>query len=133
MPEAEGMVFTFDDESAIRKDLLETIDYTGSPQNITYETMEFSAVCPFSGLPDLARVTVEYTPVSKIVELKSLKYYFVSYRNVGIYQEAVTNRIFHDLYEVLEPEYLSVETEYNIRGGIGATCFMDNLLAFGEE
>jgi 7-cyano-7-deazaguanine reductase len=65
-------------------------------------------------------------PDKKIVELKSLKYYFMSYRNVGIYQEAVTDRIYKDLYNVLSPEYLSVKTVYNVRGGILATCIMDS-------
>jgi len=87
------------------------------------ETSEFSCVCPFSGLPDLARVKVEYHPVGgKCVELKSLKYYFVSFRNVGIYQEAVTSRIYRDLKKLLETERLRVTTVYNTRGGFDTTC-----------
>ena len=58
MPEAEGKIFEFQDESAIRADFLETIDYAGNPQEITYETDEFSAVCPFSGLPDIGTVKI---------------------------------------------------------------------------
>jgi 7-cyano-7-deazaguanine reductase len=123
---AEGRTFEFGDESGIRADFLESIEYTGNPQEITYETEEFSAVCPFSGLPDIGRVVVVYVPGRKLVELKSLKYYFVSFRNVGIYQEAVTNRIYNDLYRCLEPKYLMVKTVYNVRGGILSTCVMDS-------
>ena len=126
MPVPDGRVFTFSGEEEIRADFLETIDYEGNPQEITYETEEFSAVCPFSGLPDLGRVTVVYIPGRSLVELKSLKYYFISFRNVGIYQEAVTNRIFNDLRECLQPSCLRVETVYNIRGGILSTCVMDS-------
>lgn len=126
MPVAEGKIFSFEDESSIKSDFLESIDYSGNPQKIKYETDEFSAVCPFSGLPDIAKVEIDYIPDKKIVELKSLKYYFMSYRNVGIYQEAATDRIYRDLYKVLTPKYLSVKTVYNVRGGILATCVMDS-------
>lgn len=126
MPVAEGKIFSFEDESLIKTGFLESIDYTGNPQKIKYETDEFSAVCPFSGLPDIAKIEIEYIPDKKIVELKSLKYYFMSYRNVGIYQEAVTDRIYKDLYNILSPKYLSIKTVYNVRGGILATCIMDS-------
>lgn len=126
MPVAEGKIFSFEDEKSINSGFLESIDYTGNPQKIKYETDEFSAVCPFSGLPDIAKVEIDYIPDKKIVELKSLKYYFMSYRNVGIYQEAVTDRIYKDLHRILSPKYLSVKTVYNVRGGILATCVMDS-------
>jgi len=126
MPAAEGQIFEFTGPENIKTDFLETIEYEGNPQLITYETDEFSAVCPFSGLPDIARVTIEYIPGKKIVELKSLKYYFISFRNVGIYQEAVTDRIYRDLYKCLKPVSLKIKTVYNIRGGILATCVMDS-------
>ena len=126
MAVAEGKTFSFEDESGIRDNFLETIEYDGNPQEITYETDEFSAVCPFSGLPDIGKVAVHYVPGRKLVELKSLKYYFVSFRNVGIYQEAATNRIYNDLYRCLEPKYLMVRTEYKVRGGILSTCVMDS-------
>lgn len=124
----EGKTFSFDDESHIRTDFLETFEYSGNPQRIKYETEEFSAVCPFSGLPDIAKIEIEYIPDKKIVELKSLKYYFTSFRNVGIYQESVTDRIYRDLADSLEAKYLSVKTVYNIRGGILATCVMDSII-----
>jgi len=111
--------------SAIDSRVLETIKYTGEKQLIEYKTKEFSAVCPFSGLPDIAEVIIRYIPKGKIVELKSLKYYFISYRNVGIYQEAVTDRIYKDIKKLLAPQYLCIETIYNTRGGIDAKCIME--------
>ena len=122
---AEGKVLSFTSPDTINAKGLETFPYEGERQLITYETAEFSAVCPFSGLPDIADIVITYIPKNYIVELKSLKYYFVSYRNVGIYQEDATNRIFKDLYNLLQPQYLSVQTKYNTRGGIDATCLIE--------
>lgn len=126
MPVAEGMKFEFKGEEDIRPDYLETIAYEGNPQEVTYDTAEFNAVCPFSGLPDIGRLTITYVPDRSLVELKSLKYYLISFRNVGIYQEAATNRIYNDLLRCLRPKQLAVKTEYNIRGGILSTCVMDS-------
>jgi len=125
MPKAEGKKYPFKSEKEIDTDVLETIDYDGGEQLIEYRTKEFSAVCPFSGLPDIGEVIIKYMPEKKIVELKSLKYYFVSFRNVGIYQEKATDRIFNDLKKLLKPKYLYVETNYNTRGGIDAKCIME--------
>lgn len=123
MPIAEGMSFEFQDESHIRPELLETFEFDSPNQCIRTETGEFSAVCPFSGLPDLAHVVIEYYPTGgKCVELKSLKYYFISFRNVGIYQEAVTKRIYQDLKSALETNRLRVSTHYNTRGGFDTSC-----------
>lgn len=130
---AEGKLFEFLPEDHIRTDFLETIPYEGHPQEIVYETDEFSAVCPFSGLPDVAKVTVRYVPAHKLIELKSLKYYFISFRPVGIYQEKATDRIFKDLFRFLEPRRLIIETRYNVRGGILSTCTMDSRMIFGES
>ena len=125
MPKAQGKVLKFETEKNIDYKVLETIKYTGGDQLIEYKTREFSAVCPFSGLPDIADVIIRYRPAGSIVELKSLKYYFISYRNVGIYQEKATDRIFKDLKKLLTPKYLYVETIYNTRGGIDAKCVME--------
>ncbi len=62
MPQAEGLILPFDGNDKIRKDYLETIDFDGKPQLIAYSTDEFSAVCPFSGLPDIATVVIKYIP-----------------------------------------------------------------------
>ena len=128
MPKAEGKQFKFLDESHINPGFLETFDFDSPNQFITTETNEFSTVCPFSGLPDLAYVKIEYYPDGgKCVELKSLKYYFISFRNVGIYQEAVTKKIYDDLKTALNTERLRITTIYNTRGGFDTTCVEGSL------
>ena len=123
MAEAEGKIFNYDDASKINVDFLETFPFESVDQYIKTETNEFSAVCPFSGLPDLAKVRIEYFPTGgKCVELKSLKYYFTSFRNVGIYQEGATKRIYDDLSSILETKKIQITTIYNIRGGFKTTC-----------
>ncbi|HIA86193.1 MAG TPA: NADPH-dependent 7-cyano-7-deazaguanine reductase QueF [Candidatus Marinimicrobia bacterium] len=128
MAKAEGKIFDFVDESNIRPDFLETFEFDSPDQLIITETDEFSAVCPFSGLPDFAYVKIEYHPDGgKCVELKSLKYYFISFRNVGIFQEAATKRIYDDLKIVLGTDHLQVTTIYNTRGGFDTTCIEGSL------
>ena len=123
MTKAEGKIFNYDDASKINTDFLETFPFESVDQYIKTETNEFSAVCPFSGLPDLAKVRIEYFPTGgKCVELKSLKYYFTSFRNVGIYQEGATKRIYDDLSSILETKKIQITTIYNIRGGFKTTC-----------
>ena len=120
---AEGWVFSFDDESAIYTDYLQTIDYSGLRQMIRNQMNEFEAVCPFLGLSDTGIVWVYYIPQNKLVELKSLKYYFISLCNVGIYQEDVISGICNDLNLLLEPEELLIKTLYSTNEGIDNTCF----------
>ncbi len=126
MPKAEGLTKPFESEKSIDTKILETFAYKGPRQHIEYVYEEFSAVCPFSGLPDFGTVIVEYIPAKKCVELKSLKYYYMSYRNVGIYQEAVTSRLYNDIYAYLKPERLVITTIYKTRGGIDTTCVVDS-------
>ena len=128
MIKAEGQTFNYEDVSKINSNFLETFEFDSVDQYIKTETNEFSAVCPFSGLPDLAKVKIEYFPTGgKCVELKSLKYYFTSFRNVGIYQEGVTKRIYNDLCLCLETNKLQITTIYNIRGGFKTTCIEGNI------
>ena len=123
MPKAEGKYFEFDGEDQINSNFLETFPFDSPNQYIMTETDEFSAVCPFSGLPDLAYVKIEYYPIGgKCIELKSLKYYFISFRNVGIFQEGATKRIYNDLKSVMETEKIKITTVYNTRGGFETTC-----------
>jgi 7-cyano-7-deazaguanine reductase len=122
MATADGRVVPFTGPEAIDASLLETFGYDGPDQEVVTETGEFSAVCPYSGLPDTARLTISYVPDGQCVELKSLKYYVVSFRNVGIFQEHATARIAEDLYRVLAPKRLTVRTVYNVRGGFETTC-----------
>ena len=123
MAKAEGRKFEYDGEELINPGYLETFPFDSPGQYIMTETDEFSAVCPFSGLPDYAFLKIEYYPEGgKCVELKSLKYYIVSFRNVGIYQETVTKRIYLDLKTLLDTSKLQVTTIYNTRGGVDTTC-----------
>jgi 7-cyano-7-deazaguanine reductase len=112
--------FDIQTEQAIDLAVLETIpfDYPGSATEVVYETDEFTCVCPWSGLPDFARLVIRYTPDRYLVELKSLKYYLTSFRNVGILQEHAVNRIRQDLVPLLDPISLVVEANYRERGGI---------------
>jgi 7-cyano-7-deazaguanine reductase len=122
MPIAEGRTLPFTGPETIDATVLETFTYQGPEQDIVTETAEFTAVCPYSGLPDYATLTIRYTPAERCVELKSLKYYVTSYRNVGIFQEHATARIAEDLFRVLAPQRLVVSTRYNVRGGFETTC-----------
>ncbi|MDH4132512.1 MAG: preQ(1) synthase [Gemmatimonadota bacterium] len=119
-PEGRSLPFTGPEHVDVA--VLETFPYDGPVQEIVTTTDEFSAVCPYSGLPDFATLTVTYVPGKTCIELKSLKYYVTSYRNVGIYQEHATAKIAEDLYKVLAPRTITVETDYNIRGGFLTTC-----------
>ncbi|MFC1949630.1 preQ(1) synthase [Chloroflexota bacterium] len=112
--------FDIQPEDAIDVGVLEAIpfEYPGSVTEVGYETDEFTAVCPWTGLPDFGKLTVRYLPDKSLVELKSLKYYLTSFRNVGILQEHAVNRILKDLVELVKPVSMTVEAEYNERGGI---------------
>jgi len=111
---------TVQKEEAIDTAVLEaaSFDYSGSTTEVVYETEEFTFVCPWSGLPDFARLVIRYIPDRSLVELKSLKYYLTSYRNVGILQEHAVNRILRDLVQLLEPVSMTVEADYRVRGGL---------------
>jgi len=107
-------------EEAIDFAVLEVIpfDYPGSATEVVYETEEFTCVCPWTGLPDFARLMIHYVPDRSLVELKSLKYYLTSYRNVGILQEHAVNRILQDLVQLLAPVSMVIEADYRERGGL---------------
>jgi 7-cyano-7-deazaguanine reductase len=108
------------DESTIDSVALDTFpyEYPGKDIIITISTSEFTAVCPWSGLPDFATIHVDYIPDRVCIELRSLKYYLLSYRNVGIYQEHAVNRILEDLVRCAKPRWMKVKADYAVRGGI---------------
>ena len=112
--------FDMEQEDAIDVAVLEAIPfaYPESATEVVYETDEFTFVCPWTGLPDFARLVIRYVPAGSLVELKSLKYYLTSYRNVGILQEHAINRILQNLVKLLQPISMTVEAEYRERGGI---------------
>lgn len=104
----------------IDRTILQTIAYEYPKRKITVETTtdEFTCLCPFSGLPDFAYLTIRYIPQRRLIELKSLKYYLYSFRQVKIYNEHVVNKILEDLVKVLKPHELTVTGEFTSRGGI---------------
>ncbi|OGS26294.1 MAG: NADPH-dependent 7-cyano-7-deazaguanine reductase QueF [Elusimicrobia bacterium RIFOXYB2_FULL_48_7] len=106
--------------SKIAPETLEAIayEYPGKRIEVTASTDEFTCVCPWSGLPDFAKISVMYVPGKKLVELKSLKLYLLSYRNAGIVHESVVNRILEDLVKACRPLEMTVEAEFKTRGGI---------------
>jgi 7-cyano-7-deazaguanine reductase len=110
----------FRTEDAVKPELLETFayEYRGRRTEVVVETEEFTAVCPWSGLPDFARITVRYVPDAEIIELRSFKYYLQTYRQVGIFQEHLTQRLLNDLVRCCAPLEMAVTTDYNIRGGV---------------
>ena len=93
-------------------------DYPDQPVQVSIDTEEFTAVCPWTGLPDYGTLTITYTPHLRCIELKSLKYYLLSYRDVGIVQEHAANRILNDLVQACQPNRMRVDLDYKTRGGI---------------
>ncbi len=125
----EGRVGLFLPPDARERDIQRMPYPHAARQVVVYETEkgEFSALCPFSGLPDYGTVRIEYVPGAHVLELKSLKYYLLSWRQIGAAQEDITAFIYEDLLRHLEnPAYLVVETVYNVRGGINTTCRVDS-------
>lgn len=105
----------------VKIDLITTIDYKYKEVrdvDITIQQPEFTSVCPMTGLPDFGCITVRYTPNNKIVELKSLKFYMLQYRNVGIFYEHLVNKILNDLVEALDPKWMEITGNFTARGGI---------------
>lgn len=90
----------------------------GRDYNIHIDCPEFTCLCPRTGQPDFAVITIDYTPDERCVELKSLKQYIWSFRDEGHFHEKVTNMIADDLIRAIDPRKLKVEAEFNVRGGI---------------
>lgn len=116
--------FPLQDERAILAGVLETFPYAeaGQPLDIVIETDEFTALCPWTGLPDFGTVTVTYVPDQRCLELRAFKYYLLSYRSVGIVQEHATRRILNDLVRACAPIRMTVKMDYRIRGGVHTVC-----------
>lgn len=95
-------------------------EYPNRDYEITHTAPEFTSVCPKTELPDFATITLEYIPDELCIELKSLKLYYNSYRNDGIYYESVTNKILDDLVEACQPRFMRVTAEFKARGGISS-------------
>ena len=96
-------------------------DYT-----IRIRVPEFTCLCPKTGQPDFAEMTIEYVPEGRCVELKSLKLYAWSFRDQGAFHEAVTNRILSDLVDAVQPRFMRLSAEFNVRGGIYTTVVAEH-------
>ncbi|MEZ6196443.1 MAG: preQ(1) synthase [Planctomycetota bacterium] len=88
-------------------------DYT-----ICHEVEEFTSVCPKTGHPDFAQLTLTYAPKDRCIELKSMKLYLQGFRNEGIFYEAATNKILDDLVAACDPKWMELESRWSTRGGI---------------
>lgn len=108
---------------AIRADVLESFEYEFPERDVELDisTEEFTSVCPKSGLPDFATIRINYLPDKKCVELRSWKFYLMSYRHVGIFHEHVVNRILEDFVATIEPKRATVYGDFTIRGGVHTT------------
>jgi len=105
----------------VKTDVLVPMDYQYQNQrdiDIVIQQPEYTSVCPMTGLPDVGCITITYRPYNKIIELKSLKFYLLQYRNVGIFYEHVVNRILEDLVAVLAPKYMEITADFTARGGM---------------
>ena len=113
--------YTIESPDIVKTDVLVPMEYQYQNQrdiDIVIQQPEYTSVCPMTGLPDVGCITITYRPYNKIVELKSLKFYLLQYRNVGIFYEHVVNRILEDLVAVLAPRYMEVTGDFTARGGI---------------
>lgn len=90
------------------------------PYTITHFFPEFTSVCPKTGQPDFATIELEYIPGASCLELKSLKFYYNSFRDKGIFYEAVTNQLLDELSAACQPQWMRVTAEFNVRGGVGS-------------
>ena len=113
--------YNIESPDIVKADVLDAIEYGYKSRrdiDIVIRQLEYTSVCPMTGLPDVGCITIRYRPDTKIVELKSLKFYLLQYRNVGIFYEHLVNRILDDLVAVLEPKSMEVTGDFSARGGI---------------
>lgn len=107
---------------------LETFDNPESGRNYTIRISipEFTCVCPKTGQPDFAKIHIEYVPERQCIELKALKLYMWSYREVGAFHEAVTNQMLGELVAAVAPRFMRITAEFNVRGGIYTTVVAEH-------
>ena len=95
--------------------------YPNRDYTVTHTNPEFTSVCPVTGLPDFGEIEIVFVPDELCIELKALKYYFISFRQRGIFYEAVTNEILEDLVTAMKPRWIKVTGEFTTRGGLHST------------
>lgn len=107
---------------------LETFDNPQPGRNYTIriETPEFTCLCPKTGQPDFATINIEYVPAQLCVELKALKLYLWSFREQGAFHEAVTNQMLDHIVAAIEPNFMRIKAEFNVRGGIYTTVIAEH-------
>ncbi len=108
---------------------LETFDNPQPDRDYTIRINipEFTCLCPKTGQPDFAEMTLEYVPDKRCVELKALKMYIWSFRDQGAFHEAVTNEILNDLVRATQPRFMRLSAEFNVRGGIYTSVVAEHL------
>ena len=118
-----GKRFESRTEKGVDPSLLMAFDYeyAGQEAEVAIDTQEFTAVCPWTDLPDFGTLTVTYVPDRQCIELKSLKYYLMSYAGVGVVQEHAANEVLKDLVACCKPARMEVTLDYNVRGGLHTT------------
>ena len=92
--------------------------YPGKKYRVTFDCHEFTSMCPVTGQPDFAQISIQYVPAKSCIESKSLKLYLGSFRNQGQFAETIVNRILEDLVAACRPRYCVVKGEFTPRGGI---------------
>lgn len=107
---------------------LETFENANPQRNywITFQTSEFTSLCPITGQPDFGTISIEYIPEKLCVESKSLKLYLFSFRQTGTFYEEIVNRIYRDLSKQLQPRRLIVNGDFTARGGITSSVKIDS-------
>ena len=98
----------------------------GRDYTIRIESPEFTCLCPITGQPDFATIAIEYIPAESCIELKALKLYYWSFRNQGAFHEAVTNQILDDLVDAIRPNFIRINAQFNVRGGIYTTVVAEH-------
>ncbi len=96
-------------------------EYSSQDAEVVIDTDEFTAVCPWTSLPDFGTLVITYVPDRVCIELKSLKYYLLSYTGVGIVQKHAANHILNDLVRVSQPKRMTISLDYKVRGGLHTT------------
>lgn len=111
----------------VNPDFLETFanSHPDRQYKVTFTTQEVTSLCPITGQPDFYRITITYIPDRHCLESKSLKLYLFSFRQSGMFAEAMANRILDDLVKVCSPRWMQVESVMNPRGGIGLTVLVE--------
>jgi 7-cyano-7-deazaguanine reductase len=100
---------------------IDTIPNQHKGYDITIDIPEYTSMCPKTGLPDFGTITIKYMPDKSCLELKSLKYYIIGYRNLGIFYENIVNKILKDIVSACKPKWAVVTGHFNARGGMTAT------------